>query len=176
MMKSTRFAPVSFVVLCLLSLFTLSAQVGINTTTPRTTLEVGGDAIISETLDINNFSSLTANEDSTFLVQDSNNDLKSLDVSNPTGAALAYIQEYQITNPEEDWVLDFDTGVDASDFVLIAISAHFDLELNTSSSAGASDNASLPYTATFIKNGTWHIIADSQWLRTWIQLKLEPGP
>lgn len=159
-MKSTRFAPVSLVVLCLLSVFQISAQVGINTATPRVTLEVAGDALITGNLNIGSYLNLAANDTSTFLIQDSGNNLRSLDVSNPTGAALAYIQEYQIVNPDEDWVREFDTGIDADDFTLIAISAHFDLELITSSSTGAEDNSSLPYTATYKKAGTWHIIAD----------------
>ncbi len=159
-MKSYK-APAA--ILFLLSLFAsvpIVSQVGINTTNPRTTLEVAGDAMISGTVEIGNYNALSDGEESTFLIQDSQDEIKSLDVSNPTGAALAYIQEYVITNPDLDWVLDFDTGVDANDFVLIAISSYYDLELNTSNSNGAEDNASLPYTATFIKGGTWHIIAD----------------
>ena len=159
-MKSYK-APAA--ILFLLSLFAsepVFSQVGINTTNPRTTLEVNGDAMISGTLEIGNYNSLSDGESSTFLIQDNLDEIKSVDVSNPTGEALAYIQEYIITNPDEDWVLDFDTGIDANDFVLIVISSYFDLELNTSSATGAEDNASLPYTATFIKGGTWHIIAD----------------
>lgn len=159
-MKSYK-APAA--ILFLLSLFAsvpIVSQVGINTTNPRTTLEVAGDAMISGTVEIGDYNALSDGEESTFLIQDSQDEIRSLDVSNPTGAALAYIQEYVITNPDLDWVLDFDTGVDADDFVLIAISSYYDLELNTSNSSGAEDNASLPYTATFIKGGTWHIIAD----------------
>ncbi|MCW5519458.1 hypothetical protein J1N09_06390 [Aureitalea sp. L0-47] len=159
-MKSYK-APAA--ILFLLSLIVcgdIHSQVGINTTNPRTTLEVAGDALISGTIEIGNYNALSDDEDSTFLIQDNLDEIKSVDVSNPTGEALAYVQEYIITNPDEDWVFDFDTGVDANDFVLIVISSYFNLELNTSSSSGAEDNASLPYTATFIKGGTWHIIAD----------------
>ncbi|MBW2939110.1 hypothetical protein KXJ69_13420 [Aureisphaera sp. CAU 1614] len=136
------------------------AQVGINTTNPRATLEIAGDTNITGTIDIGDISSLTDGEQSTFLIQDSDNSIKSIDVSNPTGAALGYIQEYEIINPDKDWVKDFDTGIDASDYVLIAISASFDQELIISDSHNAPDNATLPYTSTFVKNGTWHIIAD----------------
>ena len=161
-MKSS-YAPVLILFICLLLVNAPAfTQVGINTTNPRTTLEVAGDAEITGSLTIGNYDPLTDGEASTFLIQDENDneEIKTLDVSNPTGAALAYVQEYIITNPDQDWVRDFDTGVDASEFVLITISSYFDLELNTSSSSGAEDNSSLPYTATFISGGTWHIIAD----------------
>lgn len=155
-----QLAPVLIFAISLLATSYVNAQVGINTTTPRTTLEVGGDAVVSGNITIGNYTSLTSSEQSTFLIQDGDNNVKALDVSNPTGAALAYIQEYQIVNPDEDWVREFDTGIPASEFTLITISANYDVELNTSDSNGASDNSSLPYTATFVKAGTWHIIAD----------------
>ncbi len=122
-------------------------------------LEVNGDVRISGAIDVD-MEPLRQGQTSTFLIQDTDNSLKSLDVSNPTGAALGYIQEYVITNPDLDWIREFDTGIDASEFVLITISAYFDEELVISTSSNAINNASLPYTATFIKHGTWHIIAD----------------
>ncbi len=134
-----------------------TAQVGINTTTPRTTLEVGGSMLISNDLDIGIIKSMDDQDASTFLVQNNNNDIKALDVSNPTGAALGYIQEYVITNANLDWVLNFDTQVDATDFDLISISAYYDTELALTNNL---DKFSLPYTATFVQNGTWRIIAD----------------
>lgn len=136
------------------------SQIGINTTNPRTLLEVGGDMNVSNSVAIGTFNPLQDSDSSTFLIQNNTDYLKSLDVSNPTGAALGYIQEYIITNADEDWVKDFDTGIDASDYVLIAISASYDVELDISTSLNAIDNYSLPYTATFIRSGTWHIIAD----------------
>jgi len=140
--------------------FTLFSQVGINTKNARKTLEVAGDMIISGGFDIGNYNPLKDSDTSSFLIQESNNTIKSLDVSNPTGVALAYIQEYIIVNPNLDWVKDFDTGIDATDYVLIITSASFDQELKLVTTAGAEDNASLPFAATFIKYGTWHIVAD----------------
>lgn len=140
--------------------FILFSQVGIGTTNARKTLEVAGDVQISGDLEIVTLNPLKDADTSTFLIQDSDDSIKSIDVSNPTGAALGYIQEYTITNPDLDWVLDFDTQVDASEFVLITISASYDKELAISASTNAHENASLPYTATFIQGGTWHIIAD----------------
>lgn len=136
------------------------AQVGINTTTPRKTLEVAGDMVISNNLDIGTFNPIQDGDTSTFLIQNTNDLIRSIDVSNPTAAALGYIQEYIITNPQGDWVLDFNTGIQANDYVLTTISANYNEELVLSSTSGAEDNASLPYTATFVQGGKWHIIAD----------------
>ena len=159
-MKSYKAPATILLIYCLIASSPIFSQVGINTTNPRTTLEVNGDTNVSGNFEIGNMPGILDGESSTFLIQDSSDSMKSLDVSNPTGTALAYIQEYVITNADEDWVRDFDTGIDANDFVLVAITANYDVELNVSSSANAVDNSSLPYTATFIKSGTWHIIAD----------------
>ncbi|MBT8256244.1 MAG: hypothetical protein KJO23_06870 [Bacteroidia bacterium] len=136
------------------------SQVGIGTKTPRKTLEIAGDAEISGNVEIGVYKSLGDADTSTFLVQETDGTIKSLDVSNPTGAALGYIQEYVITNMEEDWVRNFDTGIDATDFTVIVTSASFDRELDITESNDAPDNSSLPYTATFVEAGTWRIIAD----------------
>lgn len=134
--------------------------VGIGTTTPRTTLEIAGGMIISQELDLLRKEAMTDTDISTFLIQDGVDEIKTLDVSNPTGAALGYIQKYVITNPNGDWVRDFDTQVNAADFVLISISAFFDKELVVSGGGDALDNGSAPYTAALIINGTWHLVAD----------------
>tara|TARA_R110002072_G_scaffold48716_15_gene133251 strand:- start:9363 stop:9983 length:621 start_codon:yes stop_codon:yes gene_type:complete len=134
-----------------------TAQVGINTTTPRTTLEVGGSTLISDDLEIGIIKSMDDLDASTFLIQDVDNKVRALDVSNPTGAALGYIQEYVIVNANLDWVLNFDTQIDANDFDLISISAYYDTELALTNNL---DKFSMPYTAAFVQNGTWRIIAD----------------
>ncbi|MCH9660842.1 MAG: hypothetical protein K0U54_08010 [Bacteroidetes bacterium] len=138
----------------------LNAQVGINTTNPRTTLEIAGDMEISSSIEIGNIDSMVDTETSTFLVQDLDNTIKTLDVSNPIGAALGYIQEYIIYNPFQDFVRDFDTGIDATNYVVVAISAFYDEELSLFNASNQSDNFSLPYTSTIIDGGTWHIVAN----------------
>lgn len=117
-------------------------------------LEVAGDAKISQGISIRVIENLEDSDTSTFLIQESSDQIKSLDVSNPTGAALGYIQVYEIYNPNEDWVLDFDTGINATDFVLNTLSASYDRELDIN------NNATIPYYSAFINNGTWHITAD----------------
>lgn len=132
--------------------------IGIGTQNPRTTLEVAGDVIIADQLEVTQKENMQDGDLSTFLVQTNDNQIETLDVSNPTGAALGYIQKYVIENPNGDWVKDFDTQVNATDFVMISISAYYDKELVIS--GNDTSNGSAPYTSAFIKDGTWHLIAD----------------
>ncbi len=134
------------------------SQVGINTITPRKTLEVAGDMYVSEDLEIGVYNPLTDSDTHTFLIQNASDEIETLDVSNPTTEALGYIQEYIIENPNGDWVYEFDTGIDATDYVVISISSHFSDEIKMQSSYR--DDSSIPYTSTFIFNGTWYITAD----------------
>jgi len=156
MSKKMNFIKKYFLVLFLASGSMLNAQngVGIGTTFPRKTLEVKGDVKISNGIEIVQIDNLADEDTSTFLIQDGNLKIKALDVSNPTGAALGYIQEYVIYNPNEDWVLDFDTQINANDFVLNTISAYYDRELDIG------QYSSIPYYSAFIQGNTWHIIAD----------------
>lgn len=157
-------APVFYRKLCFLFLICssqfLMAQVGIGTTNARKTLEVAGDMLITGNMEIGLYNPLKDGDTSTFLIQESDASIKSVDVSNPTGVALAYIQEYYIVNPRLDWVKNFDTGIDATDFVVIVTSASFDLELDLTEVSGDEENFSMPKTATFVQAGTWRIIAD----------------
>lgn len=145
-------------IFCICPLFSAYSQIGINTTNPSEALEVAGDMKISDEILIKIIPHLNDSDTSTFLIQDENDLIKTLDVSNPVGAALGYIQEYVIVNPNLDWVLDFDSRVDATQYVLNTISANFNRELKMNTTGGI--NSSIPYTSAYIKNGTWHIIAD----------------
>ncbi|MBZ0326119.1 MAG: hypothetical protein K8F54_00810 [Altibacter sp.] len=159
-MKSYK-APAAIPLFCfLLGSTSVFSQVGINTPNPRTTLEVAGDMNISSDLEITNYNTLSNVDSSTFLIQETDNSIKSLDVSNPTGVALAYIQEYIIEEPNLDWVKDFDTQIDATAYVVIVTSASFNQELDLTNNPGAPDNASLPFASAFISGGTWHLVAD----------------
>jgi len=137
------------------------SQVGINTDSPRTKLEIAGDMKISNDLDIGTIDVMDQSDTSTFLIQDIDNSIKTLDVSNPTGAALGYVQDYIITNPNLDWIKEFDTGVDANDYVMIVISASYDQEIVMAASpVDVKDKSSAPYATTFVKDNRWHIRAD----------------
>jgi len=159
-MKAPVFYKIFLITLFFCCFQLVPAQVGLGTTNARTTIEVAGDMLISGNLDIGMFIPLKDGDTSTFLIQESDNSIKSVDVSNPTGVALAYIQEYLIVNPNLDWVKNFDTGIDATDFVVIVTSASFDRELDLTNVTGDEENFSIPYTATFVQAGTWRIIAD----------------
>ena len=159
-MKAPVFYKVFLLIFFICSFQFLVAQVGIGTSTPRKALEVAGDMIVSQTMDVMNYNDLTDNGTSTFLLQESNNSIKSIDVSNPSGAALGYIQEYIVVNPNSDWIRDFDTGIDASDFTLVVISAVYNADLQLSNGGNRDEMFTIPYTATFLGGGTWHIIAD----------------
>lgn len=159
-MKSYKAPATILFLLSLIASEPIVSQVGINTTNPRTTLEVAGDLNISDGIEIGNYGGLKDADTSTFLIQESSNQIKSLDVSNPTGVALAYIQEYVIEDPNLDWVKDFDTGIDASEYMVIVTSASFNLELDLTPNPGADDNSSIPFASAYVSGGTWHLVAD----------------
>lgn len=159
-MKRPRFFVVVPILMLLAFTEIATAQIGINTTTPRKTLEVAGDMNTSNNMEVLSTNNLNDTQSSNFLLQENTNAIKSLDVANPTGAALGYIQVYEIVNPNKDWVKDFDTGINVTDFVIVPISAVYDIDLKLDNGGNEGDNFSLPYTATFISGGTWHIIAD----------------
>ena len=126
-------------------LHTANAQVGIGTPTPRKSLEIAGDMKISQAIEVQNVKDLSNSATSTFLLQESDNSIKAIDASNPTGAALGYFQEYIIINPNLDWVKDFDTGIDAVDFVLVVTSAVYNTDLQLSNSGNNSQvNSMIP--------------------------------
>jgi len=129
--------------------------VGIGTTNPRVKLEVAGDAYLRDGVDIGVIDNMEDGDASTFLVQEGLNDkIKTLDVSNPTGTALGYIQEYIIENPNEDWIYDLNTNISATDFVVNTISAYYDKELDIDA------YATVPNFSAYIQGGTWHLTAD----------------
>ncbi|MEE3148689.1 MAG: hypothetical protein VX319_11495 [Bacteroidota bacterium] len=129
--------------------------VGIGTTNPRVKLEVAGDAFLRDGVDIGVIDNMEDGDASTFLVQEGLNDkIKTLDVSNPTGTALGYIQEYIIENPNEDWIYDLNTNISATDFVVNTISAYYDKELDIDA------YATVPNFSAYIQGGTWHLTAD----------------
>jgi len=135
------------------------AQVGINTVLPRKTLEVAGDMEINGSMDIGRVRPVENLGFNTFLVQENDGDIRQLNIANPNSAALGYIQEYVVVDMFEDFIRDFDTGIDANEYVMVAISSFYD-QLLVLNGTNQSLHFSLPYTGTFIRNGTWHIIAN----------------
>ena len=138
--------------------FTGSAQVGINTTEPRTTLEVAGDVYVDGTIKVEEVNNVQNNEAASFLVETQANYIEELDASEEgSGLVIAYFQEYLLKNMNGDWVKEFHTNIDASKYVITIISAYFNQELKMSSEYL---NFSIPYASAYIKDGTWWIKAD----------------
>lgn len=131
-------------------------RVGINTTTPRTTLEVAGDMNINGAIQVDMLNSVQSGDENALLGQVGTGFIKELDVAEE-GVAIAYFQEYRLKNMNGDWVLNFNTNIDASKYVVTITSAFFNQELVMSSNAS---NFTIPYASAFIQGGTWRIIAD----------------
>ena len=145
---------------CFLYLFSLSsfAQVGINTTEPRTMLEVAGDASIQGgDLKVAEIRSIQDGDQGHLLAQTQDNLIKDLDIINQDGVALAYFQEYVLTNMDGDWVANFNTKVDATKYGMIVISAFFNLDAIM---VKYPKTFTIPSASAFIEGGTWRILAD----------------
>lgn len=134
----------------------LCAQVGINTTNPRTALEVAGTAQLLE-LEVEDIPEVEDGQKTTFLIQTSDEYIYTLDASNPESTALAYLMVYNLVNPDGDLVLNYNTLIPADTYDVFAISAYYDKEL---SSNEGNKWFSIPYYAAFIEGGTWRLTAD----------------
>src|SRR5690554_392184 len=142
---------------CLLSL-PIVAQVGINTTTPRTTLEVAGNTTINGAINIENLGVIQDLDVPYLLTQNQGEVVKELNTIY-VGNSLAYFQEYKLTNVSRDWVSDFNTNIKASKYGMIVISAYFSHELVMDGTPG---NFAIPAVSTVVDpfTGTWRIRAD----------------
>ena len=145
---------------CLLVNISFS-QVGINTKTPRKTLEVKGNTEIDGTIKIGTVNSIEDSEQFTFLMQENSGEIKTLDAANVSiGNALGYIQEFEIQNTYYDFIRDFDTKLNANDYTMIVTSFTFAKEVSFFSSTSYNEGFALPSVQAFIKNGTWHLKAN----------------
>lgn len=131
--------------------------VGINTTNPRTTLEVGGDMKVDGDISIKTINRSTSRDEGTFLIQTNESFVKDLQASGE-GFAIAYFQEYELRNMNGDWVDYLVTGIPAADYVVTITSAYFNQELTMDGTA--SSNFTIPYTSAYVVDGIWRIRAD----------------
>ena len=134
------------------------AQVGINTTNPRTTLEVAGNTTINGAVIVENLGVVQDSDVPYLLTQNQGEVVKELNTTY-VGNALAYFQEYKLTNVRNDWVSDFNTNIQASKYGMIVISAYFSHELVMDGTPG---NFAIPAVSTAVDpfTGTWRIRAD----------------
>src|SRR5690554_164399 len=131
--------------------------VGINTTDPRTTLEIGGDMNVDGDISIKTINRSTSRDEGTFLIQTNESLVKDLHASGE-GFAIAYFQEYELRNMNGDWVDYLVTGIPAADYVVTITSAYFNQELTMDGTA--SSNFTIPYTSAYVVDGIWRIRAD----------------
>lgn len=144
-------------VFCLFTSFVL-AQVGVNTDNPRpgVALDVIG-SFKSNTVILPTMPPVTVGNRLTYLylVQDpSDFGVKELDLTvSGSSGGISTLITFELENVFLDWVLDFDTKVNADDYALVVLSATFDREL-------IGQNPALPVARTKIIGGTYHIEAD----------------
>src|SRR5690606_36197876 len=137
-----------------------TAGVGINTTEPRTTLEVAGDAFVNGKVLVETIDVITQAEEVTFLIQNQGDFVKEINATGD-GLAIAYFQEYTLSNMEGGegvWVQEFNTNIPASRYVVTVISGHYNQPLMMWSDKAS--NFANPYISAYIVDGTWRITAD----------------
>lgn len=142
----------------------LYAQVGINTDSPRpgVALEVYGTMKTKKVI-FPDLPPLTLQDRNSFLylIQDqTDNSLGMLDLTASNGGngneagGISTLLTYVISNVNGDWILDFDTKVNATNYALVVLSASFDRPIEGT-------NPALPIAGTKVGiSGTWHIEAD----------------
>ena len=134
------------------------SQVGINTTEPRTALEIGGDVNIDGNLRVNEINGIIDGQEATFLIQNETDYFKEINAAGD-GMAIAYFQEYRISNMDGDWVDALNINIPANKYAVIIISAYFDQGLQMSG-GGVENNFSIPFASSYVSGGTWFIKAD----------------
>lgn len=153
------------IIAAMLLLFNFSiAQIGINTNTPRagSALDVHGSMKASKVLLPNNLPAISEKEKETFvyLVQNQvTGAIEHLDLSvdnsgsDSSSGGISSLLTYKLQNVDKDWVLDFDTKINSTDYALVILSAWFDQNLEGT-------NPAPPVARTKEINKTWHLEAD----------------
>ena len=131
--------------------------VGINTTNPRTTLEVAGDTYMVGDLDIATINPILQTDKVALLGQIGGDFVKDLSTQS-TGAAIAYFQQYRLINLNGDWIKDLNLNIPDDDYVVTIISAFFNQELDMGSTR--KEFFTIPFISATIISGKWHITAD----------------
>jgi len=176
--------------LSLILMSSLGAQlgnVGINTITPRVKLDINGSykssKIITGTTPL-----VTAAEKQRYLLLNHStldNRIRRIDSSQPGAPGLASIITYRLTNVNRDWVENFNTKINATNYSLMVLSAFFDLDLQGTNIAIPSfgvknvnnewvlyaDYSELGANA----NGTWNIVC-AIYPNTYVKIFPEKGP
>lgn len=108
----------NYIFLALFStLISVNAQVGINTSTPSSTLEVVGDVKLDDALYLENPGENTNIRGSKFLVRSASNDLNRYDIDISKYGPINYA-EFKFENLSAFGLLDYDTKISTEDYLV----------------------------------------------------------
>lgn len=93
------------------------SQIGINTTSPSSTLEVDGDVLIDDRLYLEDPGDNTNIRGSKFLVLTQTNELSRYDISISKYGPINYV-EFAFRNLSADGLLDYDTKISTDDYLV----------------------------------------------------------
>jgi hypothetical protein len=134
------------------------AQVGINTTTPRSSLEVNGDMIAKQLIFPENLDPVTVDIKKSYnlLVQNTvTNNIEILDVRTTDNTGIAALVTFELIHPNGDWVENFNTQIDATKYALVVLSGYFSENIT-----GASATSALPGVGAKVVDNKWVLNAD----------------
>lgn len=160
MQKHKQMRDKFYLSLAALFFITTNAQVGIgiNTAKPRTDLDVNGsfksNNIIAGTVD-----QIGLEEKDRYLLltqNTSDNSIKKIDPRVAGSPGIATIATYKLTNVGGDWVEQFNTRINTTDFAVVILSAYFDRDL----SLGTSGILAMPSFGVRNIGGFWNLYAD----------------
>lgn len=142
----------------------LQAQVGINTETPKATLDVQGNVIVGET------SYTESKHGHSVVVRDnSTGELKVVGNAGQNNSAPINLITFKLKNVDGDWVRNYYTGIDSSKFTVVVTEARFyiregegTVELSTGNGSNADYNPEHVYATTEQRNkkNQWTLHAD----------------
>jgi len=145
------------------------SRTGINTTTPRKTLEVNGSVKITNNIDIGTINDVATGDTYTFLVQEPTKKIRALDAATATpGNALGYFIKYRVKYVQGDWVADLNTNINATKFTVFVISSRFTNVSGDPDIKIVTANGFSPAMVTaFVSGGKWHLKADYPGIATY---------
>jgi len=151
------------------AVYSQTERVGINTTTPRKTLEVNGTTKIDGQIQIGTINAVTSSDTYTFLMQENIATKKIKEIGTPSATninALGYFLEYEIKTGN-DWIQNFDTRILSSKFWVTIVEINFNKTLRYDVWGDHTGTGwTVPYIKATVSGGTWNIIADYPYFNT----------
>ena len=147
-----------FIIILTTILNNLTAQVGINTNSPRATLDVNGDIVVNELIFPKNLEAITPDINDVYYLlvqsQEGDKNIRLLNVNDSKNPGIAALVTLKLKDPKGDWIESFNTKIDATKYALVVLSGYYTVDV------GSENINALPGIGAFVKNGTWHINAD----------------